>query len=115
MSRWLHHRLTAPVETVPRPQRRKTRRARSGDGGINSTIDRVQCSVCGFAGVNITTFPGEDFPTQYVTTGTTYEWASPDQPLSVIDLQVLPVPNSSVSCPFCGATRYLDGSRGQGQ
>lgn len=115
MHRSLRQPLTAAVSTVPRSQRQKSLRRMSGDGGPNATIDRVTCSVCGFHGINITTSVGENFPTAYVTTGNTYVWTTPDQPLSVIDLQVLPVPNTSVSCPFCGATRWTDGAKGQGQ
>jgi hypothetical protein len=103
------------VFTSPRPSAQKHRVRQSGDGGPNQTSDRLTCSVCGFKGVNVTTTPGEHFPTGYQTTGTTYVWDSPDQPLSVIDKQVLPKPSPAVSCGFCGATRFLDGSKGKGQ
>ena len=115
MHRRLRPTTTASVETVPRSERRKTFRHLAGDGGPNSTIDRVTCSVCNFPGVAITTMPGENFPTQYVTTGSTYVWTNANDPLSVIDLTVTPVTNPRASCPFCGATLFVGGSRGQGQ
>lgn len=103
------------VFNTPKPASRKYRTHQSGDGGPNQVMDRIRCSVCGFPGVSIETVPGENFPTVMQTTGTTYVWASPDQPVTILDKQVLPVPQSKVSCPFCGATRFLDGQKGKGQ
>lgn len=101
--------------TTPRAAHRKSKVRASGDGGGNNYVDRLTCTVCGFAGVNIATVPGENFPTVMVTAGTTYVWTSPDQAVSVIDKTVTPTPQSKVSCPFCGSTRFLDGSKGKGQ
>lgn len=116
MNRSITHRgtQTADVLSPPRHRRRKYARHDAGDGGVNNSPDRITCSVCRFPGIAITASPGQDFPTAYTTTGTTYVWTSPDQPLSVIDKQVVPVPNPAVSCPFCGATAYLYGSKGSG-
>lgn len=78
--------------------------------GTAPPIDRVRCAVCGFAGIPLDTVPGEGFPTAYRTEGTTYVWESPTDSIATLDLTVLPVPNSGVSCPFCGATQFLTGS-----
>ena len=80
-----------------------------------SVFEHVTCRVCGFRGIPLSTEPGENFPTALVVTGTTYSWTNANDPLSVIDKAVTPVPNSASSCPFCGSTRFLDGQRGQGQ
>ena len=77
--------------------------------------ERLACRICGFRGIPLTVIPGENFPTALVVTGSTYSWTSASEPLSVIDKAVTPEPNPSVSCPFCGGTRFLDGMKGQGQ
>lgn len=103
------------VATVPRRSPPFQRHHPAGDGGPNNTPDRLTCSVCGFPGIDITIQPGENFPTAYVTTGTRYVWDSPEEVVTTLDLQVLPVPNPAVSCAFCGSARFMDGSKGQGQ
>ena len=100
---------------VPRPTRPRHVRRPSGDGGPNQTIDRVKCSICGFSGNAITVNPGQNFPTAFVTTGSTYVWTSPSDPVTSLDKQVLPVPQPSVSCAFCGGSMLLGGSKGMGQ
>lgn len=80
----------------------------------NSEPDRITCAVCGFPGVDIDTEPGGEFPTSFTVTDSTYVWTNTDDPISGLDKSVLPVPNPSVSCPFCGATRFLDGNKGSG-
>lgn len=79
-----------------------------------SEPDRLTCAICGFPGVDIATEPGGDFPTAYTVSGSTYVWTNADDALSTLDKTVTPVPNASVSCNFCGGTRFLDGSKGSG-
>ena len=115
MSRWFRTGGSSPVSTVPRPSQRKLVPRRAGDGGPNQTIDRIRCTVCGFAGNPITVQPGGNFPTTFTTTGSTYVWAQADEALSTLDQATLPVPQPGVACAFCGATMLLGGSRGKGQ
>jgi hypothetical protein len=105
---------SSPVRTVPRPTGRKVQRRPSGDGGPNTVVDRISCAVCGFAGVDIQTQPGANFPTAYTTQGSTYVWASPADAITSLDKSVTPVPAVGAACPFCGATNFLSGSRGSG-
>ena len=77
--------------------------------------ERLVCRVCGFAGVSVDAGIGENFPTGFTVTGPTYSWTNANDAVALIDKVVTPVPDSGSSCPFCGATRYLDGSKGQGQ
>ena len=95
---------------------RKFQRWRVDRGAENASPDRIRCSTCNFAGVDIETVPGESLrgSTQYVTTGTTYVWTSPADALSTIDKAVEPKANSSVSCPFCGGEAFLWGAKGTG-
>lgn len=76
---------------------------------------RLICGVCGFPGIPFETVPGENCPTTLQVTGTTYSWTNSDDAIGLIDKFVVPIPNPSVSCAFCGATAYMTGSRGQGQ
>lgn len=82
----------------------------------NTEPDRLRCSICRFAGVDIETEPGESLTgsTAFVTTGTTYVWTSANDALVTLDKTVAPEPNTSVSCPFCGGERFLNGSKGSG-
>ena len=104
------------VTTSPKPTGRKVRVRPSGDGGPNNVVDRITCTICGFPGIDVNSFqPGQNFPTVMQASGSTYVWTSPDQPLSVIDKTVTPVPQPTVSCPFCGGTFALGGRKGKGQ
>jgi hypothetical protein len=98
------------AETASNPRGARIHRRYQGE-----VPDRIRCRVCNFPGVSVEATPGENFPTALVTTGSTYVWAASTDALSTLDLTVLPTPNPAVSCPFCGATRYMDGSRGSGQ
>lgn len=106
---------SSPVRTVPKPTARKVKVLQSGDGGPNNVQDRLTCTICGWSGNPITVSPGGNFPTTYQVTGSTYVWSSPDQPLSVIDKAVVPIPQPSVSCGFCGGTLLMSGAKGVGQ
>lgn len=70
--------------------------------------DRVRCSVCGFAGVDVDKQKfSETTQTSYTTTGTTYD----AHDVADIDLEVS-ITVGSGCCPFCGTSRVLDGRRG---
>lgn len=89
---------------------------RTKDASRNTERDRITCSVCGFPGVDMDTTPGESLAgsTSYVTNGTVYAWTNADDDITLKDKEVIPVPNVAVSCPFCGAERFLDGHKGSG-
>ena len=93
---------------------RYNRRYRHDQPSENTQPDRLTCAVCGFQGVDIETEPGGDFPTTFTISGSTYIWTVPNEAVTTLDRTVTPVTNTSVSCPFCGATRFLDGSKGSG-
>mgnify|MGYP003393453967 CR=1 FL=1 len=77
--------------------------------------DRITCHICGFRGNSAEVTPGENFPTALVTTGSTYVWTNSNDPLSGLDLTVLPTTNPAVSCGSCGASLLMSGHKGQGQ
>lgn len=93
---------------------RYSRTSRHDQPSEESQPDRLRCSICGFPGVSVDTEPGENFPTAYTVSGSTYVWTSPAEAVTTLDKTVTPVPNTSTSCNFCGGTRFLDGSRGSG-
>ena len=77
--------------------------------------ERITCRICNFPGVNYNTSPGGEFPTALVVTGTIYSWTNANDSIALIDKVVTPVPNVGSSCPACGGTMFLSGSRGEGQ
>ena len=97
-----------------RVRSRYSRTHRHDQPSENTEPDRIRCSVCGFPGVDIDTEPGGGFPTTFVTSGTTYVWTAANDAISGLDYSAEPSASTSSSCPFCGATRFLDGSRGSG-
>lgn len=74
--------------------------------------DRVVCAVCFWPANDIEEEPAARLgakPTR--TTGSTYVWARPDEPVSTLDKEVVAIRQYG-ECDFCGAELFLDGRRG---
>ena len=107
--------MADPLLTPPFPSPRRRVRVHITRQASRTLPERLTCRICGFPGIDVTTDPGENFPTALVVTGSRYTWASPSDSIAVIDKAVMPTTNPSVSCSFCGVTRFLNGMKGQGQ
>lgn len=84
--------------------------------GPPDPLPYLTCAVCGFRGVPADQTPGSSQwgapPVQ--VTGSVYVGDRADTPVAELT-KTVEVVQQAGTCGFCGAERYLDGSRGSGQ
>lgn len=76
--------------------------------------DRVTCSICNFAGVDLAEEPAAYLGLKASTTnGGTYVWTAANDAVSTLDKETVSVRRPG-ECPFCLGERWLSGTRGSG-